>query len=271
MHAEAAVATRRVAGGNGRARTRISKLRSEPPLTLRPTIASGREPRLDGEARPARVCVAAGAAGPVGGDRLALAVDVGEGSSLVLRDVSATLLLPGARGEESRLGVDVSVGPEATLVWLPEPVIAASNCLHVGDIRVTLAAGARLLLREELLLGRFGEEPGTVRQSLRVSIDGRPLLHQQLAVGGDATAWAGPAVTGGHRAIGTLLVVEPGWGDEPPAATPLAGDAALLPLEGPAVLVSALCPDALTLRRSLDAALDLLEVTRPPTPVRVGR
>jgi urease accessory protein len=259
MRAEAALATRCVAGRDGRVRTRISTLRSEPPITLRPTIPNRQDPRFVGDAPSARVCVAAAAAGPIGGDRFALRVDVGERSTLVLREVSATLVLPGARGEQSRLTVDVSVGAGATLVWLTEPVIAARDCHHVGEIRVALASDARLLLREELLLGRFAEEPGAVRQSLRVTLDGRPLLHQEMAVGGDAPAWASPAVTGGHLAIGSLLVVDPSWGENPPAATPLAGDAALLPLEGPAVLVSALCPDALTLRRTLETALDLLE------------
>jgi hypothetical protein len=40
------------------------------------------------------------------------------------------------------------------------------------------------------------------------------------------------------------------------------GDAALLPLEGPAVLITALCPDALSLRSSLDSGLALASTHR---------
>lgn len=262
MRARAALATEHEVRADGREQTRICGLRSEAPLLLRPTHPKHPEPWTGGRDDVARVCIAAGAAGPIGGDRLELRVDVGTGSTLVLHDVSATLLLPGPRDEESRLRVDVHVGTRATLVWLPDPVIAAHGCRHAGEVRIALDRGARLILREELLLGRSGEQPGNLRQHVRVRLDGRPLLHQQLIIGPEAPASDGPAVTGGHRAIGSLLVVDPAWSDGPPSAVALAGDAAVMPLSGPAVLVSSLCPDALTLRRSLDAGLAL--VACPP-------
>jgi urease accessory protein len=263
MQARATLVTEQQFRADGRPRTRVSALRSQSPLLLRPTLPKGPEPWTEGRDDVARVCVVAGAAGPIGGDRLELSVDVGSGSMLVLRDVSATLLLPGPRDEESRLSVDIHVGAGAALVWLPEPVIAARGCRHAGDVRIDLAEGARLIMRDELLLGRHGEQPGNVRQHVRVRVEGRPLLNQQLAIGPDHPASHGPAVTGGHRAIGSLLIVDPAWSDSPPAPTPLAGDAAIMPLSGPAVLVSALCPDGLVLRRSLDGALALLAHSHP--------
>jgi urease accessory protein len=178
---------------------------------------------------------------------------------LVLSEVAATLLLPGPNGEESIMEIDIRVGANGTLVWLPEPVIAARGCRHRTDIRVWLESGARLLLREELVLGRYGEQPGILRQHLRVEIDSRPLLDQELAVGFEASGWDGPAVSGGHRALGSILVADPTWQETSlliPAA--LEGDAAILPLAGPAVLVTALAPDSLTMRRQLDAGVALL-------------
>jgi urease accessory protein len=68
-------------------------------------------------------------------------------------------------------------------------------------------------------------------------------------------------VTAGRRALGSLLVVDPGWAGGPPPASPLDGDAAVLPLDGPAALVSAVAADNLSLRRSLDDGLARL--TRP--------
>ncbi|WP_233488878.1 urease accessory protein UreD [Blastococcus sp. TF02-09] len=243
---------------------------------LRPTHAKGPEPWTTGDTRLARVCLAAGAAGPIGGDEYELTVDVGAGSTLVLRDVSATLLLPGPHGAQSRLRTTVRVGAGATLVWLPEPVIAAHDCHHRTDVHLELDADARLVVREELLLGRHREQPGDVVQRLRIRRAGWPLLDQQLAVGPRAVGWDGPAVTGGRRAIGSLVVVDPAWADAPTAAL-LGDDTAVLPLQGPAALVSALGSDAQALRRSLDAALDRLTTTRvagtnrdaphPPTPV----
>jgi urease accessory protein len=259
MHARAHLAT------EYDGRTRITTLRSEPPFSLRPTRPT---PQAERQAEVS-VHLAAGAAGPIGGDRQRLMVDVGAGSSLALHDVSATLLLPGPHGEESRLDVDIHVGVGASLAWLPEPVIAARGCRHAATVRVTLDAGARLLLREELLLGRHGEQPGNIRQHLRVTLNAQPLLDQQLALGPDAPASRGPAVTGGHRAIGSLLIVDPAWSHDPPAAMPLDGDAAIMPLSGPAVLVSALCPDGVALRRSLDSGLTLLAPARLET-TKVG-
>lgn len=255
MRARAHLATEHEERPGGRGRSRVTTLRSESPLMLRLTHPKGREPWTSGAPDVARVCLAAGAAGPIGGDRFDLRVDVGPRSTLVLREVSSTLLLPGPDGAQSCTRVTVHVGAAATLVWLPEPVIAARGCHHVNDVRVDLEPGARMVLREELLLGRHGESPGTAHQQLRVRLDGRPLLHQQLSVGPDAPAWGSPAVTAGRRALGTLLVVDPGWAEELPPATPLDGDAAVLPLSGPAVLVSAVATDNLALRRSMDDGL----------------
>ncbi|MDN5872439.1 MAG: urease accessory protein UreD [Nitrococcus sp.] len=225
---------------------------------LRLTIAGKAEPWAANVPDAARVCLAAGAAGPIGGDQLALEVDVGADSVLILRDISATLLLPGPDGEPSRTRTDIHVAAGATFIWLPEPMIAARDCHHINDVRVELDSGARLLLREELLLGRHGESPGTVRQRLRVRLGGCPLYQQHLDIGPGAAGWDSPAVVGDHRALGSILAVDPAWSDGTPPARPLAGDAALLPLSGPAVLVSALGADSLALRRSLDGGLKTL-------------
>ena len=246
------------------ARTRITRLRSDPPLALRPTNANGPEPLRRWNLReltPAWVSLAAGAAGPVGGDHLRLAIDVGPGAALVLRTVAATLALPGSHGQPSRGEVTVRVAANGVFVWLPGPLIAARGCHHDAVTRVTLEPGARLLLREELLLGRHAEQPGAIRQRLRVCLDNRPLHDQELAVGPGVAGWDGPAVTGGRRALGSLIVVDPDWPDHPADLPPpvTGADTALLPLSGPAALVTALANDALELRHRLDTGLAAVE------------
>jgi urease accessory protein len=62
-------------------------------------------------------------------------------------------------------------------------------------------------------------------------------------------------VLGGYRALGQLVIVRPEFAERAPAPRVLGESAALTPLAGPAVLVSALAPDALLLRRVLDEAL----------------
>lgn len=273
MKAFARLGTELKAGTEGKERTAVSALRSESPLMLRPTMAAGSSPFIPWEAGGpdgATVSLAASGAGPLGGDRLRLEVEVGPGSALVLREVSSTLLLPGTSGKPSLTEVDVRVAEGATFVWLPEPVIAAHGCRHRMEVRVELEPGARLLLREELVLGRYGEEPGDLVQRLKVRLDGRPLHDQELVVGPGAEGWSGPAVTGGHRALGSVVVVDPAWQETcegEPSATPLEGDAALMPLAGPAAVLGALAPDTVELRRRLESGMSLLNrEDRPSGP-----
>lgn len=238
----------------GRPHTRICGLRSDWPLMLRPTL-----PLDDGtiarwssrDAVPAQVHQAAAAAGPIGGDRQHLRIDVGAGSALVLGEVSPTLLLPGPRGEQSHTEVDIAVGPGATLAWLPQLVIAARGCLHRADVRIALEPGSRLLLREQSLFGRCGERSGALRQRVRVRLGGRPLFDQELAVGPGLSDGCGPAITGGQRSVGSLLLVDAD------AQHSAGGDQnfAIMPLRGPGVAATALAPDTATLTRKLAAAL----------------
>lgn len=237
-------------------RTRISRLRSDAPLVLRPTHPVHPEPmprwNLPGPGA-ARVALVAGAAGPVGGDHLRLDVEVGPGAALILGAVAATLLLPGPHGQPSSTDITIKVAARGILIWLPGPVIAARGCDHHAITRASLEPGARLFVREELVLGRAGEQPGSVRQRLRVSLGNRALLDQELHIGPDAPGWDGPAVTGGRQVLGSLLVVDPALAGG--AAGTVTSNVALMPLDGPAVLVTALASDALILRQRLDAAL----------------
>ncbi|MGW2897584.1 urease accessory protein UreD [Streptomyces sp. NPDC001212] len=245
---------------SGQVRTRISRLRSDAPLVLRPTAAVEPTGRWNPHGA-AHVALAAAAAGPIGGDHLRLDVEVAAGAALVVRSVAATLVLPGPHGRPSRTETHLRVAPAGTLVWLPEPVIAAGRCDHHATTRIDLEPGARLLAREELLLGRHGESPGAVHQRLRVTLAGRPLHDQEFAVGPDVPGWHGPAVTGGHRALGTLLVITP---DSPPDTRPAdptstGADTAVMRLTPTATLLTVLADDALTLRRHLDRGM-----TGPP-------
>lgn len=262
VRARANLAVQLAGGSNGPITTTISRLRSDGPVVLRPTIAH-RPDRIVGwdlaALGAAWVSRAAGAAGPLGGDDFELDVSVGPGAALVLSDVSASVALPGPHRECSASRVAVRVAAGATFVWLPRPLIAAWGCRHRGATYVMLDRGARLLVREEILFGRFGERPGSLRQRLRVCLGDSPLYDQDLAIGPGAAGWDGSAVTGGSRAIGSVLVVDPRWEEyrlTMPATQP--DDAVLLPLTGPAVLLSALASDAHGLRRRLDAGSALL-------------
>jgi len=215
--------------------TRLPVLRSQVPLVLRRT--------------PEAVYLVGGAAGPIGGDLLDLRIDVGAGAFLRVRSAAASITLPGPDGLESVLTVTAVVEAGGCLEYLPEPVVVSAGARHATIFLVTLAEGASLLLRDELLLGRHGEAGGTARSVLRVDYAGRPLLRQALEISGTDAVSLGPAVLAGHRAVGNLLRAGQAVSTDDVAYAD--ATVAVMPLAGPGVLVTALADDAVTLRKRL--------------------
>jgi urease accessory protein len=224
--------------------TRLPVLASQVPLVLRRT--------------PDAVYVVGGAAGPIGGDELTLRISVRAGAALRVRTAAAAIALPGPDGLESVLRVTIDVEAGARLEYLPEPVVVSAGARHATIIRATLAEGASLLIRDELLLGRHGEAGGAARTEHRITYAGRPLLRQSLEVSGADADCLGPAVLAGHRAVGSLLRVGPVSGADSrsgPDSGPCTGpEVAVMPLAGPGVLITALAHDAVVLRRRLGQA-----------------
>lgn len=226
---------------DGRGGTRLAEMRSAAPLALRPT--------------PRGLYLVGGAAGPIGGDHLRLRVEVGPGASLTVRTAAASVALPGRCGRTSDLEVHATVADGGSLRWLPEPAVAAARCRHRLLSQISLARGARLVWRDELVLGRHGEDPGDYVSRISVDVGDRAVLRQELAVGGSHPGWRGPAVTGGCRAVGSIVVVDPRLEPLPSPPTLATERAAVLALPGPAVQVVALAGDAVSLRRLLDSGV----------------
>ncbi|MFE7354847.1 urease accessory protein UreD [Streptomyces sp. NPDC057543] len=236
---------------DGRGVTSLPVLESDGPLALRRTRARG--------GPYARVTVVGAMSAPLDGDRLAIEARVGNGARLTVDSAAATIALPGPgpAAEPATYEIELSVGERAGLCWLPEQLVSAHGSALRMTTRVELAPTARLVLREEQILGRHGESTGTVTSRLTVHRAGRPLIDQQVAYGpGAPQGWDGAAVLGGHRAVGQLLVVDPAFDSEGLEARLLGPTAALTPLAGPGVLVTALAPDARLLRKFLDEALN---------------
>jgi urease accessory protein len=242
-----------VAAPDGRGGTALAVLRGEPPLLPRRTggAAGG----------PVEVHLVGGAAGPLGGDRLTLEIEVRAGAALRVRTVAAAVALPGPGPSCGR--VVARVGAGGRLDWLPEPVIAASGCRHRVESIVDVAAGGYLTWREEVVLGRHGEPGGEVETRTRVRYDGAPLLSQDLRFAPDDPGSLGPAVLGGARVLGCMLVVDPTWAaarPTPAVTTVDGGTAARMPLAGPALVVTVTAPHLPALRRAVAVLL--------PSPAR---
>ncbi|MFF1303483.1 urease accessory protein UreD [Streptomyces sp. NPDC058307] len=236
-----------VARDDGRGGTALPVLESDGPLALRRTRGSGAE---------TRVVLVGAMSGPLGGDHFTVQANVLTGARLRVGSAAATIALPGQTKGEARYDVRLTVADGGELRWLPEQLISAGGSDLYVTTRIDLASTSRLVLREEQVLGRVGEEPGRLSSRLVLRVAGRTVLDQELSCGpGAPGGWDGPAVLAGHRAVGQLLVVRPEFADEPVPAQVLGEGAAVMPLAGPAALVTAVAPDARLLRRVLDAAL----------------
>jgi urease accessory protein len=252
VQARAAVSV--VRGEDGR--DRLAVLRSEPPLTLRPSAGE----RAGGPGRSsARACVhlVGTSAGPLAGDELRLDVGVGDGAALTVQSSAATLVQPGARPGVSRLHVEVDVARGGSLEWMPEPTVLVRGSDHEVHVHLALEAGASVVWRDETVLGRFGEPPGSLLARLTVDRAGMPLLRNDLAVGPRWPGSQGPAGVGADtRAVGAVLVVGPRAPAVAAGGEPVAGSrAAVLPLAPDAVLVAAVAHTPGALRAALDALI----------------
>jgi urease accessory protein len=185
MRAAARIVAEAVAGA-----TRCTTLHSEPPLTFRQTSAG--------------LTWVGTAAGPIGGDDLRLVIEVRHSAALVVGSAGASIALPGTSGASSQMGIDVSVGRDASLVWHPEPLVLSGGAAHVATTSIAFEPGADVIWIDELVLGRHAERCG--RLSSRLVVDGptSPVLRSGMEIG--EPGWDGPAVTDAHRAHAQIVL-----------------------------------------------------------------
>ncbi|MEV7106629.1 urease accessory protein UreD [Streptomyces atroolivaceus] len=215
--------------------------------------------RLRSRDTEARVCVVGAMSAPLGGDRLRIEATALQGASLHITSAAATLALRGPTTAHATYDVHLTVADHAEIRWLPKPLISAAGSNLRQAWTIDLAPTARLVLREEQVLGRMGEPPGHVATRLTVRRGGHVLLDQEAEYGPGAPGWDTPAVLGHHRATGQILLIEPDFDESPlePQVlieTPDDAQAVLTPLAGPAALITAIAPDGFRLRRILNAA-----------------
>ena len=138
----------------------------------------------------------------------------------------------------STIAVVVTVAEGGALDWQPEPGVAAAGADHHGDVRIRMAPGARVLWRDEWVLGRTGEEPGSWTSRIQVAYAGRPLLVSELATGPAAPGWLSSAVLAGARAVSSLVVVDPAQEFEPGRGSCGSAVGTRLPLAGPGAQIT---------------------------------
>jgi urease accessory protein len=197
----------------------------------------------------AEVALLATTATLLGGDTLRLAVEVGPGLRLDLRDVAGTVAYHG-RGLGCVVDASLRVHEGATLTWAGEPLVVADGSSVTRHLHAEVAEGGRLLLRDRVALGRSGQDGGRLDCHTTLTYAGRPALVEHLEV----RAGLGPGALGSARVVDTLTAL--GWRPEVPA-----GHAAYR-LHEPGALARELLDEAHS--SGLPAVWDQWEAALPP-------
>lgn len=206
----------------------------------RPRVSSGGGPlrvvTLSADQHGARVALVPTRALLLAGDAVEVRVRVADGLRLHVQETSGTVAYD-MRGGSATWSVDAEVGAGGCLVLDSLPWVSAHGSRVVRSLSVDLGAGATLLARETLVLGRSGEAPGSLVSGTVVTRELRPVLVEELrsehlaphrvldsvlAVGSGVGVAGSPAPlvleTGdriwrrlGHEAHETAAVLDPVW------------------------------------------------------------
>ena len=144
--------------------------------------------------------------GVVGGDQLAIKVDVGHGAHALLTTPGAGKWYR-ANGRTSRQELRLHVGADAALEWLPQETIFYDRAEVALEQEISLAAGATYLGCDILCMGRraSGESfaRGRIRQRTSIRRGGRLIWWEQGALqGGQLDS---PFALHGHSVCATLI------------------------------------------------------------------
>jgi urease accessory protein len=180
---------------DGRVHVRISTPGDPATPCLRPVL-------LDSGPRHARVALVPDGALLLAGDAVRVEVEVGRGIRLDLVEPAGTVAFD-MRGGDASWDVRISLARDATVVWAGEPFVVASGARVRRSTVVDLQPGARLLVRETLVMGRHGERGGHLEQVWAAhGPDGVPLLVEETVLDERSDR---PGILGGHRALGTVV------------------------------------------------------------------
>ncbi|WP_183092615.1 urease accessory protein UreD [Nocardioides stalactiti] len=147
------------------------------------------------------------------GDAIEIDVTVDAGARLHLIEPAGTVAFD-MRGGRARWDVRVRLEEDAALTWAGEPFVVAAGADVERTTRITMANGAAAAVRDTLVLGRYGEGPGRVRQRTSVSSGATPWLVEDLPLG----PVSAPGLLGGHRVVASVLLLGTGVTADPDRA-----------------------------------------------------
>lgn len=156
------------------------------------------------ESRPgwARIALVPDGALLLAGDAIGVDIRVGAGARLDLVEPGGTVAYD-MRGGEASWDVAIALGDEATLTWAGEPFVLSAGARVQRSTEVRFGTGARLALRETLVLRRHQERIGVLDQRLTArGPDGDAVMVERLTLGSSAHR---PGILGANRVIGSVV------------------------------------------------------------------
>ncbi len=166
-----------------------------------------RFPHRDGAALDAVIVNTGG--GMTGGDRFALAVNVGAGADVSVTTAAAEKIYR-SLGPDTVLDLNLTVASGGRLTWLPQETILFDRARLRRKIAVDLAPDASLLLAEASIFGRsaMGEtvRSGSFSDRWRVRVGGSLVFADAIRLDGAiARSLAAPAAAVGGAAVASVL------------------------------------------------------------------
>ena len=129
-------------------------------------------------------------AGIVSGDQLSIDVSVAAGAKALITTPGAAKFYTSA-GEQAHQKLTLTIADEATLEWLPQETIVFEGARLISDVTIELAAKARFIGWEILVLGRpaadEGFKQGEALLSWQINRNGLPLFLEKMRI--DAKAF----------------------------------------------------------------------------------
>lgn len=186
----------------------------------------------------------------LGGDDVRIDVSVGAGVTLEVVE-PAGLVAYDADLVPARWSLHAELAEDAALIWDGASFVAAAGSNVVRETRIRMAAGARTLIRETLVLGRSGEHGGRLRSITRVSGPAGDILFEDLDLTGPRERAVG--VLGGSKVMASATAV--GWrpsSSSSPTAESGAVRARRFELAAPGAIARSMSPQAHTADGGVD-------------------
>lgn len=150
--------------------------------------------------------------GIVGGDRLQVRTEIGAAASALITTQAAEKAYRSV-GPDARFAVQLDLGRDAWLEWLPQETILFDGARLRRDLHVDAHHEAGLIAADLLVFGRRarGERfaTGLLRDRWQVRVDGRLVWADVLCLDAPAGQIAAPFGFAGAAAYGTCIYVAP--------------------------------------------------------------